>query len=295
MLPEKQQPLLRPIEFQVQLQVLPQQRQPVWERNLLPVFALENPRISDCGAANHHPVTAGVRLHALDIRRRAHIAVANHRHRKRLLHRRDGIPIGVPGISLNARTRVHRHQAGAVLLQCARHLQIIARVIVPSQPDFCADRNLHSRDQSFHQPRNQARVAHHSSASSPLSDLLHKTAHVDIDNVGAEILQPLRGIHNAFHIMPVKLKHNRALVLAEAQLLLGAQAAAAPPLQLVHVDEFGVAQRRAQRSADRPKRQIGESRHRSENQISEHRNSTDVEDRLRSHGHDYNIWGVCTR
>tara|TARA_B100001971_G_C18100720_1_gene488668 strand:- start:182 stop:340 length:159 start_codon:yes stop_codon:yes gene_type:complete len=51
----------------VQIEMLQQQSQPVSKRNLLPVFALENPRVSDCGTANHHPITTRVRFHALDI------------------------------------------------------------------------------------------------------------------------------------------------------------------------------------------------------------------------------------
>ncbi len=53
-------------------------------RHFLPVEAGEDPRVADGGAPDHDRIAAGIRLHAVDIRHRFHVAVADDRDPDRL-------------------------------------------------------------------------------------------------------------------------------------------------------------------------------------------------------------------
>ncbi len=119
--------------------MLADERGPLGKRDVGEILALKNPRIADRRAADHHGVAAGLRLDPIDVGHALHIAVADDGNLHRGFDLGDGPPICLAFVGLHLGAAMHGDGAGSVIFQDVRHFQIVARLIVPAQPDFSGD------------------------------------------------------------------------------------------------------------------------------------------------------------
>ena len=90
MLAEQDQPLVFAVKLDVAFQVQVHHAADHLGRDLLPVEAGEDPGVADGGAPDHDRLAAGMDFHALDIRHRLHVPVADDRNFYRRLDLGDG-------------------------------------------------------------------------------------------------------------------------------------------------------------------------------------------------------------
>ena len=221
-----------------------------------------------------------LRLNPIDIVHRSDIAVADDGNLHRGFDLGDGSPIGFAVVGLDLRATMHGDGAGSVIFQDVRHFQIIARLIVPAQPDFSGD----GHGQRFGQPIEQlgdfVRRAQQACARAALTDLRHRTAHVDVDGAGVQAFDDALALRDQpIDIVIEQLARDRAFVLCELEILPRAVIVVA---QAIGRDEFGVGHGRTQLAADRAKGFVAEARHRRQDQIAVDGNLANVESGLRS-------------
>ena len=230
-------------------------------------FVLEDPRVANCAAPDQHCSAAGVLLHAPDVRRRAHIAVSQHRDVQLLPDLRNCVPVCCPLVSLRARAPVHCQRTCAAARYYLRNFEVVALVVVPTDAHLGGHRHLQFTRQRAKKLRHAVRKAQHARPGTAFRNVFYVAAHVNVDDIRLQFLQAHGCAHNAVHIVPVNLKGNGPLGRVKHQLLLRAPAAAMPPLQLVHIHKFCVAHGGAQSAAHRAKRQIRVAVHWRKNHI----------------------------
>jgi len=128
------------------------------------VQAREDPRVADRSAGNHHAVSAGVSFDSLDIRDGLHITVCDNRDRNSLLHLGNCIPVGLTGIALLLRPSMHGDELPAVLFDDSCNLQIVARIVIPTQANFAGHGDIEFFAQARENPGNLLRGSQQSSA-----------------------------------------------------------------------------------------------------------------------------------
>ncbi len=99
-----------------------------------------------------------------------------------------------PLIGLHLGAAMHGDGAGSVIFQDVRHFQIIARLIVPAQPDFAGDGHRQGCGQPIEQLGDFVRRAQQARARAALTDLGHRAAHVDVDGARAAGVRRRAGI-----------------------------------------------------------------------------------------------------
>jgi hypothetical protein len=112
--------------------VLANERRPLGKSNFGEVLALEDPRIADRRASDHHRVATGLGLNPIDIGDNTDIAVADDGNLHRGFDLGDGRPIGFAFVGLRLRAAMHGNGAGTVIFQDVCHFQIVARLIIPA-------------------------------------------------------------------------------------------------------------------------------------------------------------------
>ena len=143
---------------------------------------------------HHHPVGAGDRQAAQGIGGAVHIAVGDHGDGEGPLHRRDGTPVGAALEALCAAAAVQGEQlgAGGLELLAPGHGPLggvaVACLAAPAQPRLHGHRNGHGRGHGVHDAGRQLGVADQTAATAFFGDLLHRAAHVDVDQEGAGCL-----------------------------------------------------------------------------------------------------------
>ena len=139
---------------------------------------------------HHHPIGARLLQAAPGSGRTIDIAISDHRDRQRRLHRSDGGPVGLTLEALFAAAAVQGEQLGTGIFEPLAPAHRIA-AIAPAQPRFHRHRERYGRGHACHQAGRQLGIADQATAAAFLGDLLHRAAHIDVDQKGAGGLGPL--------------------------------------------------------------------------------------------------------
>jgi hypothetical protein len=88
-------------------------------------------------------------------------------------------------VELATRAPVHGDHLHAGLFCAARQFGCVERAIVPAEPHLQRHRHFHRRDRGFDQLERMIEIAHQRRAGLTAGDMTRRTAHIDIDDVGA--------------------------------------------------------------------------------------------------------------
>src|SRR5436309_1011515 len=185
----------------------------------------EEPGILHGAAANHHSVTAGLPPHAQGIFRSQDVSVPAHRDGQRLLELPDPQPVGLAGEHLARGPGMQSHPVDAVGLADPSYLQIVAALVIQSQTELHREGNAHAISASPDDSLGQLEVSHERGPGAPFENLAGGTAHVDVDQVGAQLLDELGGVAHAHRIGAVDLDGEGPLFFVEVHQGSGAFAA----------------------------------------------------------------------
>ena len=169
------------------------------------------------------------------MRRLDAVAAAEHRNREVGGDSGDKIPVGGAAVALGGSPAVHGHRGGPGIFEHLRERRRVALPVVPSGPHLHRHRN---RDRLRHRADHggrMLRLAHEAAARIVLRDLRHRAAHVDIDDVGAELFDDLRGRRHLFGIAAEDLNRDRPLLLGVLRVLECPIDAADEPLGADHL------------------------------------------------------------
>src|SRR6266850_3242817 len=191
-------------------------------------------------------------------------AVAADRDRDRVDDPRDDLPRRDAGVLLRPRPRVHRDRVDALALGAAGDLHGVHGALVPAAADL--DREADA-DRLAHRAEDDGgaeRVAHQRGALALGDDLGDRTAHVEIDGVGAGRLEAARRLSQHVGVGAQELHGDRMLLGEEPRQLLGARAVLE---QSLGVDLLVGERAGAALAADEPERRVGDGGHRRQTQI----------------------------
>ena len=95
------------------------------------------------------------------------------------------MPIGGAAVHLRPRASVDRYRVNARLLQDLRELHAVAVSHIPAAAEFRRDGRPDGPFDRFDNPRRQIRLAHERGAVAVVDYLPHRTAHIEVYNIGA--------------------------------------------------------------------------------------------------------------
>lgn len=85
----------------------------------------------------------------------------------------------------------------------------VQAAMVPAHPHFDGDRNRHRLDCCLNQAGGERQIAHQRRAGIAVDDLLHRTAHIDVDNRRPAIFIELGRFAHFIGSAPCKLHRHR--------------------------------------------------------------------------------------
>ncbi len=131
----------------------------------------------------------------------------------------DEVPVGKAGVRLRRRPSVHGNRRRAGVRDALCQLGRVLLVIVPPRTHLHRHRDLHGlRHRRDHRLRVRG-LAHQAAPGAVLRDLRHRAAHVHVDDVGAELLDHLRGIGHLLRIAAEDLDRDGPLLLGVLRVL----------------------------------------------------------------------------
>ena len=218
---------LFPFEFQRLVQVQFRQLDPLAHRGLwhkptcgqVMTYFSKDPRTAVGGPPDHHAVHAVAVERPGGLLRRTDVAVADdgNRHARIALHLADQRPVRLAAVHLRPGAAVDRQRRNAHVLQPLGDLDDILRIVVPPQPRL-------DRHGQFHRPDDPARhldhlrhVAHHAAARPAPGDLAHRTAEIDVNQVGSGRFGHARGLYHRFDLVAVQLDAHRPFVVEDVE------------------------------------------------------------------------------
>ena len=219
----------------------------------------ENPRIAQDAASDEHAVDARSQL-VDDLLRLDTVAAAEHRDANVVGDPRDELPVRAAAVALRRRTAVDRDCGGARVLDHLREPRGVAFGVVPSRAHLHRHRNLHGPGHRVDDARRLLRLAHQAAAGVVLRDLRHRTAHVDVDDVGAHALDDLRGCRHLVGIAAEDLNRDRPFFFRVLGVLERPVDAAHESLRADHLGDDEAAAAVALDEAS--ERRVGHARHR---------------------------------
>ena len=143
------------------------------------------PRLALRAAADHDGVGARHFERGHGLLERCDIAVDDERNADRIPDGAHRAPVGLALVELAARAAMHRNQLHAGGLRAARQFRRVERAIVPAEPHLQRHRHFHRRYRRLDQPQGVVEIAHQRRAGLAAGHVARRTAHVDIDDVGA--------------------------------------------------------------------------------------------------------------
>ena len=90
--------------------------------------------------------------------------------------------------------------------------------VVPAQAGLHGDRQFHGIDHLLGDLQHFGDILQHTSPSAFASHLLHRTAEVQVNDIGASLFYDLRGLHHRLHVATVDLDAHRTFLVADGQL-----------------------------------------------------------------------------
>ena len=128
---------------------------------------------------------------------------------------------------------MHRDRGRALCLADAAELQEVLAGVIQAQPELDRQGNRETASDRLNDPPGQLRIPHQRGAGAALQDLIGRTAHVDVADVGSELLDDIGRGRHPFRVGAVDLDRKRALLLREEHLahLAGVENVAVLPAQ----------------------------------------------------------------
>ncbi len=154
------------------------------------------PRTAIGTAPDHGAVRARQAQHLGGVLEGIDVAIADHRDRHRFLDLADEAPVGMAVIELVAGAAMHGDHLHAGILGDARQGRRVAAVHVPAGAHLQRHRQVDRLDHRRDDVAGQLLVAHQRRAGIAIDHLLHRTAHIDVDDRGAAVLVELGGFRH---------------------------------------------------------------------------------------------------
>ena len=225
----------------------------------------ENPRTSVGRTAHHHAVHAVTVEHFFGFRARIHIAVADDRnvYLRVVLHPADQRPVRFAAVHLGPRASVNRERRNAHILQAQGYLLDVFRLFVPPEAGLHRYGRLHRRDDLPGHFDHQRHVTHHPRPGAAPGDLLHRTAEIDVDDVGPGRLGHAGCLDHRFDQVAVNLNAYGTLRVVDFEFLERLGRVADQPVRgdKLRVDHVG-----AEAFAHVTERRVGHVLHRCQKQ-----------------------------
>src|SRR4051794_13921757 len=182
---------------------------------------LEEPGVAGGAAPHHDAVAAALGQHAQGVRGLTDVPIADHRDGEGLLEAGQVAPVGLAGEHLAGRAGVHGDRGDAVGLADPAQLQVVAAAVVEPQAELDGERDRDDVAHGADDRLGELEVTHQGGAGAPLEDLVGRAPHVDVADVGAELLDHQGGLAHGGGVGAVDLDGERALLRAEIHQLAG--------------------------------------------------------------------------
>ncbi len=222
-------------------------------------------RIRDRATADHHAVDSRLLEPRERARRRDDVARTDHRDADVSFHLRNAVPVGPALVALLLRATVDRDHLSAAVLDQARDVDTVDQVVVPAGADLDRHRDRDDFADAAQDLLELRQVLEEVRPASAAHDALGRTAAVDVENVGAGLLDDLGSLDHSRGVVAEDLDRDRTLLGKKPQHPVRLEIAAR---QTFDAHELGDDQPDAAEFLDEPaERRIGDARHRRENQV----------------------------
>ena len=139
-------------------------------------------------APDHHPCRPGERQRLARGDLILDVAIGQNWQRGRRNCRCDAAPVGLAVIKLVPRSAMDGDHPRPLALGDARKFRRVERGLIPAEPHLDGDRDADGFHRRCNQAAGKVRFAHQGAARLAARDLFCRTAHVDVDDVGASRL-----------------------------------------------------------------------------------------------------------
>ena len=218
------------------------------------------PRLAVGAASDHHAIGARGGQTGAHIGEALDVAVDDHRYFHRVLDLAHERPVGLVLEELAAGAAMHGDHADAGGFRAHRQLRRVERAVIPAHPHFQRHRHVDGVDRGFDEPEREARFAHQRRAGHAARHQPGRTAHVDVDDVGAEPHRHLGALGHPARLAASKLDDEGRM----RRLHRFAQHVTTLAHQRLAGDHLGDDERSTGRVRDVAERQIGDAGHWSE-------------------------------
>ena len=182
--------------------------------------AAEDPRVGQRGAPDHDGVAAGPLQHRDRVPGLPHVAVADDRDGEALLEPADLAPVRRTAEHLPGRAGVQRDGGHAEVLADPPELEEVDRLRPPAEaePELHGERDVEDPAAGLDDARCAAEVAHEGRARATLQHLVRRAAHVDVADVGPQLVDQRRALGHPPGVAAVDLDREGPLFLPELHL-----------------------------------------------------------------------------
>jgi hypothetical protein len=211
------------------------------------------------------------------IGRVAHVAGAHHGDVDAPGRAVDDLPVGLARVGGHPRAPVDREHLHATVLCQLGHLHDVQAIAIPPGPGLQRDGDvdgLHHRSQDGFELR---AFPHQLGAAATLDHLGDGAARVDVEDVGAALLDDLGRQHHAVEIGAEDLDGDGSLVLPVAQHLMRAEVVAREALHRDELANQEADRARSERPDGAPEGRVGDPRHGGEDEARIHTHGPDIE------------------
>ena len=164
---------------------------------------------------DHHAIGARRRQRLTRILDARDVAVDDHGDRDSQLHRTHSRPVGFPLEEFVAGAAVNRDELNARLLRPARQFRSVEAGAVPAQPHLQRHGHLDRRDHRIDKRHRQIEIAHQRRPTGLARHFARRTAHVDVDDLGAQIDSDPRAFRHPLRLAAGELHHERPEAFAD--------------------------------------------------------------------------------
>ncbi len=173
----------------------------------------EDPGAALGGAADHDGVGAGRRQHGAGARGAVDVAIGDDRDAHGRLHRRHRVVLGLAVEVVLAAAAVHRQRRDAGGFGDAGDGERVAAGARVAGADLQRHRHRYCGDHGVEDAPDQRFIAQQGRAGGDVADLLRRAAHVDVDDVGAEIHVVARGLREHGGVVAGDLHADRRVLV----------------------------------------------------------------------------------